>query len=168
MHATTTTAWYTTQFITNSLKQYLKKNGFRLSERDELHSTNSDHAFVSTKLLSKEIIEIRGTVSKETVTKTEEQIRKKDVGFIEITQFLLDKMLSPINFFKSTNGHVGNLCLCIPDTHRYRKVVDKLKDYFISNMLHLKIYLIDQNGSVEVVYLNPNKKTEDRNKINER
>jgi hypothetical protein len=41
--------------------------------------------------------------------------------------------------------------------------VDKLKDYFISNMLHLKIYLIDQDGAVEVVYLNPNKKTESRN-----
>ena len=159
MHATTTTTttWYTTQFITNSLRQYLKSNGFRLSEREVQLSTNSDHAFVSTKRLSKEIIEIRGTVSKETLTKREEQIRKKDSGFIEITQFLLDMILSPINFFKSINGHEGNLCLCIPDIHQYRKVVDKLKDYFISNMLHLKIYLIDQSGSVEIVYLNPHK-----------
>ncbi len=67
-------------------------------------------------------------------------------------------MLSPINFFNSINGNEGNRCLCLPDADQYRKVLDKLKDYFVSNKLHLKIYLVDQNRSVDVFYLNPDKK----------
>ncbi|HEV8285076.1 MAG TPA: hypothetical protein VGQ09_12250 [Chitinophagaceae bacterium] len=149
----TATNWYTTQFITNSLKQYLKEKGFRLGEPDQFPS-NFDHVIISTKLLSKEIIEIRGTVNE--TTETEEPVEKNDNGFIEVMHFLLDIMLSPINLFNSMNGYEGDRCLCLPDTGEYRKVLDKLKDYFTSNQLHLKVYLVDQSGTVDVFCLNPN------------
>jgi len=153
-----TTSWYTTRFITTSLKQYLKEKGFRLSEPEEQDLPNFDNSIVSSKLLSKEVIEIRGTVSEAVEGETEELVGKNDNGFIEVIHLLLDIMLSPINFFNSINGNEGNRCLCLPDTDQYRRVLDKLKDYFVSNKLHLKIYLVDQNGSVDVFYLNPEKK----------
>ncbi len=153
---TTTTAWYTTQFITNSLKQYLKEKRFRLSEPEEQHSLNFDNAIVSTKLLSKEVIEIRGTIAQ--AAETEEQVEKSDIGFIGVMRFLFDIMLAPVSFFTSINGDEKSRCLCLPDLVQYRKILDKLKEYFASNQMHLKIYLINENGSVDVFYLNADKK----------
>ncbi len=154
---TANTVWYTTKFIANSLKQYLKEMGFRVSESDE-RSTHYDHAIISTKLLSKEIIEIRGTASEASETELEEQVRKSDNSFLEVSHFLLDIVLSPINFFNSMNGNEGDRCVCIPDTDEYRKVLDKLRDYFLSNKLHLKTYLVSQTGAVDVFYLKHDKK----------
>ncbi len=154
---TTTTTWHTTQFITNSLKQYLIEKGFRLSEPEEQHSLNFDNAIVSTKLLSKEVIEIRGTIPEAAETETEE-IGKRVGGFTGVIRFLFDIMLTPVSFFTSINGDEKSRCLCLPDLKRYRKILDKLKEYFASNEMHLKIYLINENGSVDVFYLNTDKK----------
>jgi hypothetical protein len=155
---TTHTTWYTTQFITNSLKQYLREKGWRFREPEEQYSLNFDSAIVSTKLLSKEVIEIRGTIAEAAETQTEEYVGKSDSGFIGVMRFLFDLMLSPVSFFTSINGDEKSRCLCLPDLKQYRKILDKLGEYFASNQMHLKIYLINENGIVDVFYLNPGKK----------
>ncbi len=155
---TTTTTWYTTQFITKSLKHYLKEKGFRLTESEEQHSLNFDNTIVSTKLLSKEVIEIRGTITQAAETETEELVGKSDSGFIGVMHFLFDIMLTPVSFFTSINGEEKSRCLCLPDLKQYRKILEKLSEYFASNKMHLKIYLINENGCVDVFYLNPDKK----------
>jgi len=159
MNTTTPTIdWYTNQFITNSLKQYLKEKGFRLSEPEEQYSLNFGNAIFSTKLLSKEVIEIRGTITEAAGTGTREWVGKNDNVFLEVMHFFIDVIFSPVNFFSTINGDERRRCLCLPDLEQYRKVLTRLKEYFASNKMHLKVYLINQNGSVDVFYLNPNKK----------
>jgi len=154
MNTTTKTIdWYTNQFITHSLRLYLKKKGFRLSEPEEQYSHNFDNVIVSTKLLSKEIIEIRGTITEATETGTGVQAGKNDSGFIETIQFLFNVIFSPISFFTSINSDEGKWCLCLPDLEQYRKILDMSKEYFASNKMHLKVYFVNQNGSVDVFYL---------------
>ena len=148
--------WYTNQFITNSLRQYLKKKGGRLSEPEEQYSLKFDNVIVSTKLLSKEIIGIRGTIPE--AAGTEKELEKNDSGFIEVIHFFFDVIISPISFLSSINGDEGRWCLCLPDLEQYRNILNKLEGYFASNKMHLKVYFVSQNGSVNVFYLNPNKK----------
>jgi|SRR4030095_463768 len=157
-----TTNWHTTQFITNSLRQYLRKKGFRLDQPGEQHSFQSDHAIVCSRLLSREFIEIRGTITKGTETETEEQIEKN--SFTGLMHFLFDMMLMPVGFFTSLNKEGGEIrrCFCLPDLNHYRKILEKLSEYFSLNEMHLKIYLINENGSVDVFYLNPGKKQGDK------
>jgi len=150
--------WYTNQFITNSLRQYLKKKGFRLSEPEEQYSLNFYNVIVSTKLLSKEVIEIRGTITEAAQIETEEQVGKNDSGFIEVIHFFFDVIFSPISFFTSGNGDERRWCLCLPGLEQNRNILTKLKEYFTYNNMHLKVYFVNQNGSVDVFYLNPNKK----------
>src|SRR5262245_56981882 len=148
--ATTAEKWHTTQFITNRLQQYLKEQGFRLTEPED-HLRQLNNAFVATKLLSKELIQIRGTFSNTTEVSTNEELEINDNGFLEVIRFFLEVLLSPINFLYSMNGYDGDRCLCLPDTEQYRKVLDRLTDYFAFNNLHLKIYLVDQEGCVQIV-----------------
>lgn len=145
--------WHTTQFITNSLRHYLKKKGFRLSEPEEQYLLKFDNVVVSTKLLSKEIIGIRGTIPE--AAGTEKEVGKNDSSFIEVIHFFVDMIFSPISFFASIHGDEGKWCLCLPDLEQYRNILNKLEEYFASNKMHLKVYFVSQNGSVDVIYLNP-------------
>jgi len=155
MNQTTAEKWHTTHFVSNKLQQYLKEQGFRLSDpEDHLHQLNN--AFVATKLLSKELIQVRGTFNN--ATEVSEELEKNDYGFWDVIRFFVEILLSPINFFNSMNGYEGSRCLCLPDTDQYRMVMERLGDYFAFNNLHLKIYLVDRDGNVKIVYLNPTKK----------
>ena len=146
--------WYTTQFIKNSLKHYLENQGFRLSEADQEQPLQIDKVIVATKLLSKEVIEIKGTLTEIIDNKTEEQMLKKAGFFKEATDFLSDLLLSPISFLTAYNGDEKGHCLCLPDIRLYREILEKVSEYFTSNQLHFKFYLVNQQGSVHVFSLN--------------
>jgi hypothetical protein len=152
-----TAAWYTTRFITNGLKDYLKEKGFRINESEVQHSAHLTNAVVSTRLLSREVIEIRGTLTEAVNTETQEKGDKRGSGFREIMHFVFDTLLLPISIFTSANGDERSRCLCIPDIEQYRKVLDKIQEYFAFNEMQLKIYLVNQYGAVDVLYLNPHK-----------
>ena len=152
---TTTTNWHTTQFIASSLRKYLKKKGFKLSKPED--ESSFDHTVICARLLSKEIIEIRGTVTGTSKAISEKEIEEMDDSFREITHSILNLMFSPISFFNSVRGSDKNLCLCLPDTKQYRVILEKLEDYFVSHKLQLKIYLVNRSGSVSIFYINPAK-----------
>jgi len=86
-------------------------------------------------------------------TGTGVQTGKNDSGFIETIHFFFNVIFSPISFFTSINGDEGKWCLCLPDLEQYRKILDMSKEYFASNKMHLKVYFVNQNGSVDVFYL---------------
>ena len=152
---TTTTNWQTTQFITNSLKKYLKKKGFTLSKPED--ESSFDHTIICARLLSRETIEIRGTVAETSEARAKKEIETMDDSFKEITHSILNLMFSPIGFFNSAMGHEKNLCLCLPDTKQHRAILEKLEDYFVSHKLQLKVYLVSRSGSVNIFYVNPGK-----------
>jgi len=89
-----TASWYTSEFIETSLKNYLGRRGFRLIEPEE-----HDSVVVSTRLLSKEVIEIGGAITGVADTNTEKKCEEKNAGF-----------------------RATIYCLCLPDLDRYRNV----------------------------------------------
>lgn len=152
------TDWYTSEFLSKCLGNYLNGRGFGLREPEEQEAVHFSNALVSTRLLSKEVIEIRGALTEIINPETEKHAEKKAAGFRRAMNFLIVIILSPVSFFTPSTADKISRCFCLPDLEQNRKILEKVNDYFISNELRLKIYLINQDGFVDVVYLNPNKK----------
>jgi hypothetical protein len=149
--------WYSTQFITQSLRTYLKKKRYLLTEPEEARPIGVDHIIVAARRLSKEIIEIRGTITQADTTETEANNANEERGFINTLHFLFNVTLSPISFFTPGNEYEDR-SLCLPDLNHHRETLEKLEDYFTTHGLHLKVYLVNENGAVDIFQLNPAKK----------
>lgn len=136
--------WYTTAFASHCLKKHFRKNGFRIVKENPLATENSMMLF--TKLLSKERVEIKATVSETGVAEPcpEEENSK---GFMDFLHYIIDAALSPMNNFGSDEERG----LCLPGTSEYRKIAEKLDKYFTSNNLSVKIYLVNEDGTVTSV-----------------
>lgn len=157
-----TTRWYTTSFISGALRAYLEDHGFRiLDENEEDGSSNSDEVIVASKFFGKEFIEIRGTVVSEHELHEATQSSKRLKLLTDAMYWLSDVLLSPITFFASNYSDGKNRSLCLPDLPHYRELLEKVTDYFTTNNLNLKVYLVDMNGAVEVTYLNTLSRRED-------
>lgn len=150
--------WYNTQFLTDSLKHYLDSRGFYLYGADEEQPYQPDKIIIAKKLLSKEIIEIRGTVDEATELPTKGQGSKKINHFMDAVKLISGALLPPIRFFSSQNIDQKTHCICLPDIEQHRWLIQKVEEYFIANRMHLKIYFVKQNGSVRAINLNPAKR----------
>jgi hypothetical protein len=153
MKATSLTRWYTTSYISASLKNFLEENGYNISEELEEKPANCDEIVVATKMFSKEIIEIKGTVVSEEVLKESESNKRLRL-LTDAMHWLSDILLSPISFFVRHYADDKSPSLCLPDLEQYREILEKVKEYFSTNNLHLKVYLVNESGGVHVVQLN--------------
>lgn len=163
MEATNLTArWYTTAFISGALKSYLEDHGYSISEEEsEEKHPNCDELVVATRLFNKEMIEVKGTIlSAEALVETEGNRRMKI--FSDAMHWLSDVLLSPISFFVRHYADEKSPSLCLPDLPQYRDLLEKVGEYFTTNDLHLKVYLVKESGQVTVLQLNESER-ESRN-----
>jgi hypothetical protein len=72
-------------------------------------------------------------------------------------EIMFNVTLSPISFFTPGNEYEDR-SLCLPGLNHHRETLEKLEDYFTTHGLHLKVYLVNQNGSIDIFQLNPAKK----------
>ena len=72
-----TTRWYTTQFISTSLKAYLEDHGYRILDEHEEQPSNCDDVVIASKIFGKEVIEIRGTIETSELVKEETESSKR-------------------------------------------------------------------------------------------
>lgn len=147
-----TTQWYTTAFITNSLRAYLEDHGYSISD-EEVHNPNCDELLVATKLFGREVIEVKGTIaSNAAIAETEGNKRLK--MFTDAMSWLSDVLLSPISFFVRHYADEKSPSLCLPDLDQYRDILEKVREYFTANQLNLKVYLVNEAGGVQIMHLN--------------
>lgn len=146
-----TASWYTTRFITGHLKAFLEQNNYVLSEADRYRTGGRYPVFTAARGLSKEIIEVRGTLEKEWLPATGPGGNR--------VQTLSATLLHPFSLWTARYGEERNRSVCVPDLITTREMLHRLSDYFACNQLYLKIYLVDQTGKVSVIQLNPHKKS---------
>ncbi len=148
-----TTRWYSTSHISHSLKAYLIENGYGISEEQEEKNSNCDEVVVATRMFTKEVIEIKGTIeSEESLKETESSKRLKLLT--DAMNWISDLLFSPISFFVRHYADDKSPSLCLPDLEQYREILEKVKEYFTTNNLHLKVYLVNESGGVQVIHLN--------------
>jgi hypothetical protein len=148
--------WCTEEFITNSLIKYLKVNGHKVdTEVVEKPTGKTENVLIATKYFTKEIIEIKGLweVSKRNSLL---QVYPKDtLAATQVKNSITDSFLNSItNFAQYYSDENALIALALPNSARYKAIVDNVEDYFTTNNLYFKIYLIDKDGEIEERNLN--------------
>ncbi|MGE5519684.1 MAG: hypothetical protein ACM3VS_07135 [Candidatus Dadabacteria bacterium] len=149
-----TQRWYTTNFISLSLKNHLEEHGYRILEEPEEKPSNCDEVIVASRIFGKEYIEIRGSLPSNEALKEETEGSRRLKIISDAMNWLSDLLLSPITFIANYYNDGKNRSLCLPDLEQYRELLQKLKEYFTTNNLNLKVYLVKNSGEVQIIHLN--------------
>jgi hypothetical protein len=140
--------WFSDDFIYNSVVNYLKENGYKIQkESTTKDSDKPEKIIVASKFFKKEIIEVKGFphyISNHTNTTQPKSTHAK-------SWFAEALFNSFINFGRIENAEVA---IALPNVSRYQAIIEKLNDYFTANDLYFKIYLVNEDASVEVSNLN--------------
>jgi hypothetical protein len=156
-----TQRWYTTNFISQSLKHFLEEHGYRFLEEAEEKPSNCDDVIVASRIFGKEYIEIRGTITSGVALKDESEGTKRLKIISDAMNWISDVLLSPITFVANYYNDGKNRSLCLPDLEQYRELLQKLEEYFTSNNLNMKVYLVTETGDVQMMHLNAHERRQD-------
>lgn len=151
----TNSDWCSEEFISNSLVAYLKESGYKIHK--DLYNKMPDKIdtiITASKFFSKEIIEVKGypadfyKINNKEVPKHISQVNHAKKWFSEA---LLNSF---VNFGKYYSNDSAVVAMALPNVDRYKTIIEKVQDYFSMNNLYFKIYLVNQDGQVEVSNLN--------------
>lgn len=141
--------WYSEEFIYNSVVNYLKENGYKVyKDFFQKETIRSERVITASRFFKKEVIEVKG-YPYHYYSATRESLPVKNIQAKSwFTEALFNSL---VNFSLSDNGEVA---MAFPNVSRYQAIVKKLNDYFSMNDLYFRIYLVNEDGSVEVSNLN--------------
>jgi hypothetical protein len=147
--------WYSEDFISNSLIVYLKKNGYKIHEEKASKLPGKTEKIITvSKFFTKEIIGIKGlsrAADRSSLLKIQD---KNETSATAKSWFHESLFNSFINFGKYYSDENAVGAMALPDVERYQAIIEKVQEYFTSNDLHFKVYMVKENGEVEVVDLN--------------
>lgn len=145
--------WYSEEFIITSLTAYLKENGYKI-HKDNGKIERTERVLVASKYFTKEIIEIKGFPTKEG---NYAGIQKTASTQVHAKNWFSDALLNSfMNFGKYYSIENAEVAMALPNADRYKAIIEKVQDYFTVNNLHFKIYLVNEDGEIEVSNLNEN------------
>ena len=140
--------WYSEEFIYSSVANYLKENGYKVQKEGRLKdSDKAERILIATKFFKKEIIEVKGFphyYPNQLHAVTPKTTQAKNW----FTETLFNSF---VNFSSFENEEVS---MALPNVGRYQAIIKNLNDYFTVNDLYFRIYLVNEDGSVDVSNLN--------------
>lgn len=146
--------WYSEDFIVSRLTAYLKDNGYKIHRNTDKIGDKPERVVIASKYFTKEIIEIKGFPNQNSSSLT----RKKSVNTqAHARNWFSDALFSSfVNFGKYYSIENAEVAMALPNADKYKAIIEKVQDYFTINNLHFKIYLVNEDGEVEVSNLNEN------------
>ena len=149
------TDWYSEEFICSSLISYLKKNGYKIHEEKPKNIGSKPEKIITvSKFFTKEIIGIKGlqpTTERNNLLK----ILDKNDSSSQVKNWFYDSLFNSfINFGKYYSDENAVGAMALPNVEKYKAIIEKVQDYFTSNNLFFKLYLVDEGGEVNVWNLN--------------
>lgn len=141
--------WYSEEFIHNRVVNFLKEKGYKI-HKDNPHkeTERAGRKITASKFLKKEVIEVKG-FRYYYISDTPETVPARNA---HATNWFTEALFNSfINFNVRDNTEIA---MALPNAGRYKAIVKKLNDYFFINDLYFKIYLVNEDGSVEVSNLN--------------
>lgn len=146
----TTSDWYSEEFIYNSVTTFLKENGYKVQKENAVKEEEAgERKIVATKFFRREIIEVKGypnyydSNNNPVITLAKSPSVKHWFSEALFNSF--------VNFSLTENSDVA---IALPNVPRYRAMIKRLNDYFTVNDLYFKIYLVNEDRSVDIVNLN--------------
>ncbi len=141
--------WYSEEFIYNSIVNFLKENGYKVHrDNPQKETERSGRIITASKFFKKEVIEVKGFPNHYYSLTRESLPVKSTHAKSWFTEALFNSF---INFSINDSAEVA---MALPNVGRYQAIIKKLDDYFSINDLYFKIYLVNEDGSVEVSNLN--------------
>ncbi len=147
--------WYTEAFISSSIQNYLKENGYKIHKESLSDAGNrNEKVITASKYFTKEIIGVKGLVTDHNRSALLKVTDRNSWSQQAKSWFYETLFNSLINFGKYYSDESAVVAMALPNVDRYKTIIEKVADYFNSNNLYFKLYLVDQNGEVEVSNLN--------------
>jgi hypothetical protein len=154
LFATSTSFWYSEEFIITSITTYLKNNGYKIHKDAGKVSDRPEKLVIASKYFTKEIIEIKGFPS---AAAPYSGLQKSAQSSSHAKHWFSDALFSSfVNFGKYYSIENAEIAMALPNVERYKAIIEKVQDYFTVNNLYFKIYLVNEDGEVEVSNLNEN------------
>lgn len=144
-----TLEWCSEDFIYNSLRSFLKENGYKVQKDGSTGDGEiASRKIIASKLFKKEIIEVKGYPNfYSNLGQPVESVRNSSAK-----NWFTDALFNSfINFSITDNAEVA---IALPNVGRYQAIVEKLTSYFTVNDLYFKIYMVNKDGSVDIANLN--------------
>ena len=149
------TQWYTEDFIATSIVQYLKQNGFRIHKESGLREQGrNDKIITASRFFTREVIGIRGlndNSNRESLFKVMEKNNPSHNAKTWLTESLFNSL---VNFGKYYSDESSDIAMALPNVDKYKAIIERVQEYFAANQLSLKVYLVSENGDVEISNLN--------------
>lgn len=147
--------WYSEDFIKSSISNFLKENGYKIHKEEDVERGRK--LIVASRFFTKEVIEIKG-LPKESLRNQLLQNAAKDAypNSTFKNSFAETLFNSLANFGKYYSEESADLAIAVPNIDRYISIIERLHEYFTANKLSLKIYLVNEDGKVEVSNMNEN------------
>ena len=145
----TTGQWYSEDFIYTNVVKFMKENGYKIQKEVPLKvGEKADRIINATKFFKREIIEVKGFPYYE----SNETSHLPAKASQQAKSWFADALVNSFyNFGTFDNAEVS---MALPNIGRYQAIVEKLHDYFTINDLYFRIYLVNEDGSIEVSNLN--------------
>lgn len=141
--------WYSEEFIYNSAINFLKENGYKIhKDNSKKEPERAGRIITASKFFKKEVIEVKGFPHYYNPATPEAVSAKSTNAKSWFTEALFNSF---VNFSLADNAEVA---MAVPNVSRYQAIIKKLNDYFFTNDLYFRIYLVNEDGSVEVSNLN--------------
>ncbi len=147
--------WYTEEFIYNSVVKHLIENNYKIHKEESAGDERKDTVIVASRYFTKEIIHVKGATPESSRTKLLKAAASTAFHSTSIISSFTDVIFnSLVNFGKYYSDDNSDLAMALPNVDRYTSIIERLKEYFSTNNLSLKIYLVNQDGQVEISNLN--------------
>jgi hypothetical protein len=146
--AATTSDWYSEEFISSSVMRYLKECGYKVQRESRVKDDEkSEILLIASKFFKKEIIEVKG-FPQNFPNPLQAAVPKATHAKNWFSEAMFNSF---VNFSSFENAEIA---MALPNVGRYRAIIEKLNEYFTVNDLYFRIYLVNEDGSVDVSNLN--------------
>jgi hypothetical protein len=150
------TGWYTEEFISKSIENYLKENGYKVHTESHTGAADkSETVIVASRYFTKEIIGVKGLQASNGRSSLLKVFDKSSSTHAK-SWFSETLFISFVNFGKYYSDGSAVVAMALPNVEKYKAIISKVTDYFTTNNLSFKIYLVNETGEVEVSNLNNN------------
>ncbi|MDQ6813622.1 MAG: hypothetical protein M3040_07800 [Bacteroidota bacterium] len=145
--------WYTEEFIYTSVAKYLRDLGFKVQKENRLKDQEKSGIIITaSRYFKKEIIEIKGYPHY-----YHNQMHSVSPKATQAKSWFTEALFNSfVNFSSFENAE---LAMALPNVSRYQAIIKNLTDYFTANELYFRIYLVNEDGSVDVSNLNLHQQT---------
>src|SRR3954451_5856310 len=140
--------WYSEEFIYKSVVSFLKENGYKVAKDNKTENGKGQKTIVASRFFKKEVIEVKGFPHYYHPLTHHFGLAKSTHAKSWFTDALFNSF---VNFNVNDNSEIA---MALPNVHRYQAIISKLNEYFSINDLYFRIYLVNEDGSVEVSNLN--------------